>query len=50
LHLAALLWCQVDQLHVLQHFPFLFPEHVQPNYRRVFAEPSECGTVSLIIV
>ena len=49
-HLAVLLWCQVDQLHVLQHFPILLPEHVQPNYRSVFAKLSECGTVLLIIV
>jgi hypothetical protein len=49
-HLDVLLWCQCDQLHVLQHFPFFFPEHVQPNYRSVFAEPAECGTVLLVVV
>ena len=49
-HLAVLLWCQCDQFHVLQYFPILFPEHVQPNYRFVFAEPAECGTVLLVVV
>jgi hypothetical protein len=49
-HVDVLFWCQVDQLHVLQHFPFLFPEHVQPNYRSVFAEPAECGTVLPVVV
>jgi len=49
-HLSLLLWCQIEQLHVLQHFPFLFPEHVQPNYRSVSAESSESGTVLLVVI
>ena len=49
-HFDVLLRCQCDQPHLLQHYPILFPEHVQPNNRSVFAEPAECGTVLLIIV
>jgi len=49
-HLAVLLGCQGDKDHVLQNFPILFPEHVQPNYRSISAETAECGTVLLIAV
>ena len=49
-HFSVLLWCQGDQLHVMQHFPFLFPEHVQTNYRSIFEEPAECETLLLVLV